>query len=82
MTPAEKNVHRIELQKLEEKIELMRLLVNREGFFKYYFKEIKNYPSREKAFNAVNELYYSLFGEFRYSDYQTFRQILSKNNKK
>lgn len=81
MTVAEQNALRIENEKLQEKLKLMQQIGTREGFFQYYFKEIKNYSSREKAFNFVNGLYFDLYKEYRYSDYNCFRNTISKINK-
>lgn len=66
---------RIQMQQLEAKIELMKQLRTSEGFIRYFFKEIDNYKNRAECFNAVNELFYQLFGEYRYSDYDSFRRV-------
>jgi hypothetical protein len=55
------------------------------GFFQYYFNELPHHPTQTDAFNHVNDLYYELFGEYRYESYDTFRKVYTrnlKNNKK
>lgn len=51
------------------------------GFFQYYFYELPHHRTKIEAFNHVNELYFDLFGEYRYEDYNSFRLIFSKNQK-
>ncbi|WP_369616925.1 hypothetical protein [Flavobacterium sp. CFS9] len=82
MTPAEANVLRIEIEKLQEKVELMRKLSTASGFYSYYFSKILEYPSNKACFHSVNELYHELFGQYRYSDYDYFRVSLTRFNKK
>ncbi|SHG27952.1 hypothetical protein [Flavobacterium johnsoniae] len=82
MTAAEENVLRIENAKLEKKIELMQNLSTSAKFYAYYFSKLSDFRSNSDCFNHVNDLYHELFGEFRYSDYASFRVQLSKFNKK
>lgn len=73
---------RLQLQKLEEKIQLMKQLRTTDGFIQFFFKEINNYKNRRECFDAVNELFFELYGEYRYSDYASFRVMISKPQKK
>jgi hypothetical protein len=82
MTPIEQNAMRIELSRLQKENELMRQLVSTEGFFDYFFKKIPEYSSRELCFEAINELYFELFGRYKYANYTVFRQTIARNYKK
>lgn len=74
--------YKAEVQKLQEKIEIMKLIGNREGFYKYFFKICDQFKTREDAFEAVNNLYFELFGEFRYNSYKGFRNSITQFYKK
>lgn len=71
-----------DLNELLSENKLMKLLARRQGFFDYYFSECKNHKTNHAAFDAVNELYYDLFGEYRYSDYNVFKNANWHINKK
>lgn len=81
-TPAEANVLRIQIEKLEAKVEKMKQLSNTSDFLKYYYSKLKDFDSNIACFNAVNEEYFNLFGKNRYSDYSTFRNAMHRFNKK
>lgn len=81
MLPLE-NALRIEIEKLKKQTELMRQLSTVSGFSFYYFTECKKHATNKEAFNHVNDLYQELFGEFRYSDFHSFKRVLIYNNKK
>lgn len=81
MTPLE-NALQIEIERLKKQTELMRQLSTFDGFSFYYFKECKNQKTNKDAFNHVNDLYFELFGEYRYSDFHTFKRVLIYHNKK
>jgi len=82
MTPAEANVLQIEKEKLKIQVELMRSLSTTPKFFVYYFSKLSEFGSNKACFDSVNELYFDLFGEYKYSDYASFRVQLTKHNKK
>jgi len=63
-----------ENDKLKKKLDLIRLLVKRGGFYQYYFKICNEHKTREDAFEYLNNLYFELVGEFRYSSYDSFRK--------
>ncbi|WP_281225379.1 hypothetical protein [Flavobacterium aquiphilum] len=81
-TPAEENAFRIRIEQLEKKIELMRKLSTTTGFYLHYFSELKNHKSNKQCFDGVNELYHSLFGEYRYSDFNSFKVTSNYYSKK
>lgn len=62
------------LERKQKEIDLIRLLVKRGGFYQYYFKICNEHKTREDAFEYLNNLYFELVGEFRYSSYDSFRK--------
>jgi len=74
------NKHELDQLAQEEKyraqVDLMRQLYSASGFFKFYFAQLPKHRTQIEAFNAVNELHMDLFGEYRYSDYNSFRHAL------
>lgn len=75
-----------EIQKYKEETELLRKLGSNIGFVNYYFYLLKDekYRTRVEAFNAVNDLHFESFGEYRFSCYNSFRgsiKNLSKSKK-
>lgn len=83
MTSAEENAMRIQLEKLEKQVIEMRKLSTRKGFYEQYFKELKTARTNTEAFNNINERYHSLFGNYRYSDWNSFKKMTNYyNNKK
>lgn len=62
-----------ENEKLKQENELMRTIATADGFYNYFFKISLKFKTREQAFDHVNELYYKLFGSYRYKNYHAFR---------
>lgn len=82
MSP-EENALRILIAKLEKENEEMRKLSTRRGFYNQFFEKLKTAASNKEAFNEVNERYHALFGQYRYSDFNTFKRMSNYyNNKK
>lgn len=56
-----------------------------EGFFKLYFEALPKHRTQVECFNAINERYYDLVGEYKFSEYRSFmnsvRLILKDKNK-
>ena len=66
-----------------QEIEILRELGTFDGFFKAFFRELKDPDvSHQDAFNTVNERYFKAFGSYRYSDYGSFKVVKSINHKK
>jgi hypothetical protein len=83
MNPVEENALRIHIAKIEKQNEQMRELSTRKGFYAAYFVALKTAKSNKEAFDAVNEIYHELFGNYRYSDWNTFKRMTNYyNNKK
>ena len=64
-------------KQIAEEHALMKILGTNSGFFKYYFDMLPKFKSQTQCFNAVNLLYYKLWGEYRYSDYNSFRKQMT-----
>lgn len=62
-----------ELVLLQLKVKLMQKLATASGFFSYYFENLKSFLKREQCFNHVNDLYFELFGHYRYDSYSNFK---------
>lgn len=69
-------------EKYRQQVNLMRQLYSAAGFFKYYFEQLPKHPTQIEAFNYVNDLHLDLFGQYRYSDYDSFRQALGYHKRK
>ena len=83
MNPVEENALRIQITKLEKQVIEMRKLSTRKGFYEQYFKELKTARTNTEAFNNINERYHNLFGNYRYSDWNSFKKMTNYyNNKK
>lgn len=74
--------HNTNINALKEDYHFLIKAATKKGFLDLYFSVLKDYKSPIKAFNYLNERYYSLVGEYRYSNYNSFRKNLYlKNNK-
>ena len=54
---------------------LLRKLGTRQGFFQYYFERLPKHRTQAECFHEVNGLYFDLFGEERYTDFDSFRKM-------
>jgi hypothetical protein len=72
-----------EIKKVEVDSQIIRMFT-RQGFIEVYWEELcekrKADPaiSCKQVFDELNEKFYSIFQEFRYSSYDSFRQRLNK----
>jgi hypothetical protein len=82
MNQNEENALKIYIAKIEKENEKMRQLSTRKGFYSEYFKELKTAKSNKAAFDTVNEIYYELFGQYRYSDWNSFKKMTNYYNQK
>ena len=61
-----------EINELKVTNKLMIKLSTRLGFYDYYFQMCKLSETNEISFNKVNNVYFNLFGEYRYKDFNSF----------
>jgi len=80
MNAVEENALRIYIAKIEKQNEQMRQLSSRKGFYAAYFIELKTAKSNKEAFDTVNEIYHELFGNYRYSDWNSFKVMTNYYN--
>lgn len=66
-----KSIHD-QLAELQAENKLMRQLATPNGFYEYYFSQLKHHNTNIECFNAVNDTYFDIFGEYRYSSYYSF----------
>lgn len=64
------------IELLEKENAIMRKLSTRKGFFASYFSKLKTSESVVDAFNAVNKQYHALFGQHRFTDYESFKKMM------
>lgn len=65
-----------------EKYQLAQKLGTVKGFYQYYFDMLPVIQNQTKTFEAVNLLHYKIFGEEKYSSYDSFRQRMLHHLKK
>jgi hypothetical protein len=81
MTPLQK-AQQIEFEKVQKQNELMKSLSTREGFFKFFHHKCKSFKTNKQAFDHINEIYFDLFGKYRFSDFSSFKNMVTYYNKK
>lgn len=70
-----------EIANLKATNKIMRKLSTSQGFFKYYFKNLRSFEKEKQCFDYVNQLFYDCFDEYRYNSYNDFTFKLYKNGK-
>ena len=70
----EKLKHEVQrLRMKEQDFLLIEKMKDAWGFIQMYFMQIKTSRTYVEAFNTLNEKYFDLTGEYRYSDYNSFQ---------
>lgn len=64
-----------------KELKLHRIIGNTNGFFVFYYEQLRNFKTNSAAFDFVNELHLELFGEYRYASYSSFRTSLERYNR-
>ncbi len=77
MTQIEENTLKNYIAKLEKENAIMQKLSTRKGFYKQYFNFLSTSKTKIEAFNKSNDLYFSLFGKYRYSNFLQFKKIIN-----
>ncbi|XRE42226.1 hypothetical protein ACIVBQ_000430 [Tenacibaculum discolor] len=52
------------------------------GYMDYYFKILYKCKSQKQAYEAVNVLHFLIFGQYKYSDFDSFRRSRNHHLKK
>jgi hypothetical protein len=73
-----------ENRKTSEKLALAQKLGTTKGFYLFYFDHLSKFQTQIECFEHVNELYYKIFKQHKYSSYNSFRRYLKQHlfNKK
>ena len=66
---------------LAQKYALAKQLGTTVGFFMYYLDSLCKFNTQTETFNNVNLLHFKIFGSYKYSDYNSFRNTLAKHLK-
>lgn len=72
-----------EARKVEVDSSIIRMFT-RKGFIEVFWEELKSRRkgdpkiSEKTVFDDLNERFFNVFGEFRYSNYNSFRQRLNQ----
>lgn len=80
MTQIEEKKLKIWIAKLEKENKIMRKISTRLGFYKYYFELLKTSKTKIEAFNKTNDLFFSLFGKYRYCNFLEFQKLTTFYN--
>jgi hypothetical protein len=64
------------VENLKNENKIMHKISTSFGFYSFYFENLKNYKTENECFNEVNELYFNLFGVYKYENYQTFKSTI------
>ncbi len=67
---------------LKKENEILKMFATRVGFFQYYFSQLEHFKTKKECFDAVNEKYFDLLGEYRYESYTSFRVCINIDIKK
>ncbi len=70
-----------ENERLKKEIQIMREIGSADGFYNYYFGLIPFHKSRIDAFNQANDLHQKYFGEKRYRNYYSFKNVINRKLK-
>jgi len=66
-----------EARQLSEKLALAQKLGTTKGFYSFYFNHLSKFNTQIECFQHINELHNQIFGEYRYSSYNSFRRHLN-----
>lgn len=67
-----------EKKQLAEKFKLAQQIGTTAGFYMYFFDTLGTgeFETRKECFHNVNDLHLHVFGQEKYSDYNSFRQFI------
>lgn len=81
MTAQEQHLQAL-VEKLKKENEIIKRIATSAGFYEYYFEQLKHHKTEIECFDAINDLYFEYFGEYKYSSYNSFRKLKNKHLKK
>lgn len=59
-------------------VEMYQKLSTGKRFFDYWFEQLPLYPTQVECYRAVNDLYFELYGEYKYSCWESFAAAKSR----
>lgn len=62
-----------EIKRLQFENAIMCKIATKKGFFEYYFELLPKFKTFHECFEYVNDLYKSLFGEYKYNSFHHFK---------
>jgi hypothetical protein len=65
-----------EIQFLQEKNKIMKMIYSTSGFVNYYFENLKSYLSPECCFKYVNSLFEEFFGQKKFKSFKQFQSVV------
>lgn len=67
-----------EAKQAAEKLALAQQLGTAPGFFQYYFESLPKFTTQTECFENANLLHYKIFRQYKYADYNSFRNQMAK----
>ncbi|WP_196895832.1 hypothetical protein [Aureivirga marina] len=71
-----------QILELQAEHELLKKLATAKGFYDEFFRIIKFHRNYIEAFNYLNDKYFDLVGEYKYSSYNSFRTVRDRISKR
>ena len=68
-----------EARQLSEKLALAQKLGTTKGFYSFYFNHLSKFNTQIECFDHCNELFYQIFQEYKYRNYDSFRKGINHN---
>jgi hypothetical protein len=68
-------------EQLQADQKLMRQLKTAAGFHAYYFSLLPKHKNFKAAYQAADDKHFELFGDFRYTGYESFKASRYNRNK-
>lgn len=78
MNQLEKTAELIKIAELEKQIKEMKQLISLTGFLKMYYKCLSNGLSKQESFENINQKHFNYFGVIKYSDYNSFKVVVTR----
>lgn len=66
---------------IDQKYNLAVQLGTVQGFYQYYFDSLPSHKNQTETFNNANDLYYSIFKQYKFTDADSFRNALKRHLK-
>jgi hypothetical protein len=60
----------------------IRGLIEPRNFIAAWFAELPKHDTYEKAYEAIEDVYFDFFGKRKYSDYNSFRNVRDRITKR